>query len=494
MRLPMLDRLRNLLYPMVEQNAVSDAMLHGPAEILGTLDGTLDMLANDGRHVDPGSVTVAANLTTLTQVPAIDYVTPEGVVVSKDFVDWNTRFRPDDEIILGGSVKGNNLRRVVASVAGNGRSLTVTQPLVAAESGLLYGKTSYALLRRCQELLLYPGGYETDTELRTQLLGRWLEIMARRGSRGGVVEEMERITNAEVLLLESTPPLQALSGNVSYTHSTISLAGTGWQNLVEVGSSVTVTGSTLDSNGRYTVYEVAGASVRVGHRAARSQFYAFFTPTNAVELQLREDRQQNHIGVRLLNTSSTSRTVAFTLTATNATYLGAFQRGTTGTVTSAVTSTVATVTLIAPANSSAEVILRLSGVSTSSTFQLAVTAGAPDRVKLGEMGLCPMTTATAPNLAAIWPWRWTGIVATGLRSGRNESGLGLFLKTKPGWFLEVATVGHIEEDAYTMASPDEFVVLEVDHRNYTNYTERTLNTLVRDILLPADVDGVLGLL
>jgi NAD(P)H-flavin reductase len=76
----------------------------------------------------------------------------------------------------------------------------------------------------------------------------------------------------------------------------------------------------------------------------------------------------------------------------------------------------------------------------------------------------------------------------------NETGLTVRLKTKPGWYLGVSSPGAVEEDAYTMASPDEFVVLEVDHRNYNNYTERALETLVREVLLPADVDGVLGLL
>jgi hypothetical protein len=490
----MLERLRSLLYPMVEQNAVSDAMLYGPDEILGTVDGALDMLANDGRHVDPGTVTIAANLTTLTQVPAVDYVQADGTVVYKPTVDWNTRFRPGDEIILGGSAKGNNLRRVVATVAGNGQSLTVTSPVTAAESGLLYGKTTYALLRRCQELLLYPGGYETDTELRTQVLGQWIQIMQRRGSRGGLVAEMERITNAEVTLLESAPDLDLLGANVAYTQSTISLNGTGWASAVAIGDSLAITSSVSDSNGRYTVYDVTGTTVKIGHRAARSQFYPFFSPNNAVELQLREDRQQNHIAVRLFNSTANPATVGLTLTATGATYIGAFQRGTTGTTTQATTGTLATVTLTAPAYATAEVVLRLSGVTATSTFQLAVTGGTPQRVTLGEMGLCPMTTDTAPNLAALWPWRWGGIVATGLRSRQNETGLAVRFKTKPGWFLEVSTVGHVEEDAYTMASPDEFVVLEVDHRNYTNYTERTLNTLVREVLLPADVDGVLGLL
>lgn len=492
MRLPMLDRLRGLLYPMVEQNAVSDAMLEGPSEILGTVDGTLDMLANDGRHVERGSVTIAADLLTLVQVAAIDHVQPDGTVLLKPFINWVTRFRPGDEIILGGSVKGNNVRRVVATVATNGQSLTVTQPLVAPETGLLYGKTTFALLRRCQELLLYPGGYETDTELRTQVLGRWLEIMQQRGSRGGVVSEMNRITHSTTTLFESVPDLTQLGISIAYTHSTISLNGTGWASNVAIGDALAITQSASDANGRYTVYDVTGTTVKIGHRAARSQEYPYYTVTGAVELQIKELRPLNQILVRLVNTTGSSATIDFTLTATNAAYLGAFSLG--GTATANTTSTVATVSLTAGANATSEVALRLSGTLPTSTFQLAITSGTPTRVKLGEMGLCRSLATGAADLAGLWPWRWGGIVGTGLRSLQNEAGLSVWLKTKPGWYLGISSPGLVEEDAYTLASPDEFVVLEVDHKNPTNYTERALKTLVREVLLPADVDGVLGLL
>lgn len=490
-RSAMLERLKSLLYPFVNQNDVSEAMLIGPAEILGTVSGTLEMLLNDGRHVEPGTVTIGNDLVTLTQVAAVDRVDPNGNVTYKPLVDWTKRFKVGDEIITGGSVKGNNARKVVATVSSG--QLTVTTPYTATEAGLLYGKATYALLRRCQELTLYPGGWETDTQLRTDVLGNWLATMQARGSRAGIKTELDRVTNSSTTVLESIPSLTTLGTAETYTQSTVSLSATSWAASVAIGDAITVAGSTRDSNGRYTVYGKTSTTVEVGHRASRSTEYAQVVGSGRVELQFREDRVLNQIGVRLVNTTGSSATVGFTLTATNATFAGGFTL--TGTATVSTTSSVGTVTgMTVAAGAVAEVVFRLATVSSTGTFQLGGLTGTTlTAARVGELGLCPMATTGLPDLATLWPWRWGAIVRTGLRSRVNETGLTVYAKTKPGWYLEVSSTEIVEEDAYTMASPDEFVVLEVDHRNPSNYTAEDLETLVREVLLPANVDGVLGL-
>lgn len=493
----MLDRLKQLLtsYQVVQQNAVSDAVLLGPAEELGRLEGTLDVLQHDGQFVEPGTVTIGGDLITVTQNAAVASVSTTGVVAYRDLIDWTTRFRVGDEIIIGGSVKGNTGRRTVATVSAS--SLTVSTPFQAAEAGLVCGKPTFALLARCRELLLYPGGYETDTQLRT-LLGQWIAVMQARGSQSGITAEMDRITNStSTTVLESIPDLPTLGTGVAYTHSAKTLAAAGWASEVEVGDALTIDDSVRDSNGRYTVYAKTGSTVEPGHRALRSSEYPLAVRTDMAEVQFKEDRVLGLLLVRLINTTALSKTIGFTVTASGATITASARRSGTGTVNH--TSSVGTCSLTAgvasvTAPTITEAAFTLSGLTDTSTFQVAVTSGTPTAVRLGEMGLHPMNTDGVASLAAIWPWRWGGVVRTGLRGQQDETGLTVSARAKPGWFLGLSSPGLVEEDAYTMASPDEFVVVEVDHRNPANYTEQDLKALVREVMLPADVDGVLGLL
>lgn len=486
-RTPLLTRLQSLLYPLVQQNNVSDAMLMGPAESLGTIEASVDLLANDGRGFQPGTVTIGANLTTLTQSAAVDRVEPNGTVIYKALVDWTTQFRAGDEVVLGGSVLGNNAIRTIATVSAT--TMTVTAPFTAAEAELFYAKPTKALLRRCRELLLFPGGYETDTELRA-LLEDWIPTMQQRGSLLGTTTEMNRVTNStSTSVLQTLPDLAALGTGVSYTHSTKILTGGTWTSL-DAGEAVTVVGSTKDSDGRYTVYDRSGSNLVLGHRAARSTHYPRHLVAGMTELQFKEDRALGLLKVRLLNTAGTSQTVAFTVTVTGATAGATTLLA--GTGTASVAGGVVTASLTAAGASQAspaasELSLALTGLSATSTFQVAVTSGTPTAVRVGELGL-------SISGLTLWPWRWGGVVRTGLRSQMNETGLTVYILARPGFYLGVGSPSSIEEDAYTMASPDEFVVVEVDHRNPTNYTEQDLKALVREVLLPADVDGVLGLL
>lgn len=126
-------------------------------------------------------------------------------------------------------------------------------------------------------------------------------------------------------------------------------------------------------------------------------------------------------------------------------------------------------------------------------FTIAITSGSPTAVRLGEMGVFPRAAGGATTFTATPSWTWGGYVWTGIRSNRDETGLTILGSALPTWYLEVSTPGQIEEDAYTMASPDEFVVIEVDHRNRRNYTDDDLKVLVKEVLMPADTDYVLGL-
>lgn len=484
-----LDRLRKLLYPLVQQNDVSDAMLTGPAVELGILGAAADLMEFDGRFVDPNTVTIGSDLVTLTQVADVDHLNGNTPVYA-DLVDWTTRYRVGDEIILGGSTKGNNGAHTIQSVSAS--QMALAAPCEAQEAGLVYGKPTYALLALCRELMLYPGGWETDTQLRA-FLASWIQVMQKRGSRSGIVSEMNRVANSSsTTLLETMPALITLQTGVSYTASSQSVMGNGWQTSAVPGTSITIGGSTIGSNGRYAVYSVSGTAVVLGHRAKNAIKFPDLPPVNGCELQFREDRYQNRVWVRLINTSSSSKTVAFTVTVANATL---------GTVASPIgvgsasnTSSVATISLTAASGGSSTTYLPLTLTTTPATFTVAITSGSPDAVRLGLMGLCPMMTDGTPSLSALWPWAWGGVVQTGLRSGLNETGLTIYASARPGWYLGVSTPGSVEEDAYTLASPDDFVVVEVDHRNYSNYSENDLATLVTGVLLPADVDGVLQIL
>jgi hypothetical protein len=485
-----LTRLKSLLYPMVQQNDVSDAMLTGPADALGYVDATLDLVTYDGRYVEPNVVRIESDLLTLTQLATVSRLDESGQPVLADLVDWTRRFQPGDEVIVGGSLKANNGRRRVASVAPGQLVVDSEKPFLATESGLVYGKTTFELLRLCRELLLFPGGYETDTELREQVLANWIPTMIARGSRSGIKAEMDRVSRSDdTAVLESIPPMTTL-GAANYAHSSFALTTT-WGDKVEIGDTLTVLNSSRDSNGRYTVYGKSGNSVVIGHRARRAFAYPTIAWSNTLDLQFREDRAEGVVWVRLVNTKGTTGAATFTLTTTGASIASGSLISGSGTV--ATTSTVATITLSAPAGSVSEAIIRLTSPSESTTFQLAVNSGTPDRVRLGGMSLCRVGTDGLLVLGSPYQWRWGGMVRTGLRSEADESDLMVYERARPGWYLGVSAFGSVEEDAYTMAFPDEFVVVEVDHRN-PNYTERDLETLVSDVLLPADTDGVLGLI
>lgn len=497
----MLTRLKQQLYALVQQNAVSDAVLTGPADALALLDGSLDMMLAGGRYLEPGSVTVPGTLNTLIQVPGIARLDASGQPVTAALVDWTAMFRVGDEVIVGGSALGNNGVRRITDITTvttgpdvTGYVLTVTPAFTAAESGLVYGKPTFMLRQLCRELLLYPGGYETDTELRTLLAG-WVSTMQLRGTRSGLIAEVNRLTNSTTTtLLESAPPMAVLATGRTYTHSTFSI------NLaapdLAIGDAVTVTGSVEDSNGRYTVYTNTGSTIVLGHRAGSSRSYRPVDEPNTYELQFREDRVNNRLWARLVNTSGSSVQVTFTLAISSGTFTaGALVSGT-GSVST--TSSTATLSLTAVAGatsapSSSEAVLSLAGVSSATTLTPAITTGLPTQVRLGLLGLCPTGTNGDPILAEIAPWRWGAVVRTGLRSRSDEAFLTVLASARPGWYLGVSSPDSVEEDAYTMASPDEFAVIEADHRNPTNYTEQDLERLVRDVMLPADVDGALRL-
>lgn len=490
-----LDRLKHDSRFFIEHNAVSETLLRGPASALSAAEATAQLLGLNGTLMEWGNVTVQSNLTTLTQVAPVTGIDASGNPVYGSLTNWTTRFKVGDEIAIAGSTLGNNGIKVVATVSSG--SLTVSTPMAAAESGLYYAKTTQRLLRVCEEQRLFAGGYETDTQLRAFLLnGR--TTLQERGTRRGIVEEMNRVTNStSTALLESAIDLTTLGTSVAYTHSTKTVAAGAWYNLVSPGDALMVAGSTRGSDGRYTVYGVSGTSVQLGHRANRSSEYVYTYQSGKTELLLREDRANNSLWVSLANQSGTTKTIAFTISVSGATWGSGSVVG--GTATVSTTSTVATVSLQAGGGSTtargfSEVRLPLNGLTSPTTFTLAITSGTPTAVRLGDLGLCPTGTDGTPTFASMFPWRWGGVVFTGLRSGVNETGLTVYDSAKPGWYVGVSYPESAEEDSYSMASPDELVVVEVDHRNPAYYNKSDLTALVRGVLLPADVEGILGLL
>jgi hypothetical protein len=346
-------------------------------------------------------------------------------------------------------------------------------------------------------MLLFPGGYETDTELRA-FLTEWLDVMRARGSRAGIEAEMDRVTrNTDTTVLGTINSMKVLGESVSYTHATATLSAAGWVDGLEPGDALTIRDSIRGSNGRCTVYGISGNNVQVGHRAARSTAFSSRLRPDALEIHVREDRAANLLGLRIVNTTASSAAVEVSLDVTAGTVLGgAVISGSANVLT---TGSSASITFQPTASTGeaviAEVTLRLANATDYTTFELGIVSGSPTGVFLGDLGLAPQVLSGAsPSLGALWPWRWGGVVHTGLRSGMNETGLTVLRRAHPGWFVGVGSPESAEEDPYTMASPEEYVVVEVDHRNPANYTEQELAALVRDVLLPADVDGLLGLL
>lgn len=482
-RSPTLTRLKGRLYPFIEQNDVSDAVLTGPADVLGVLDATLEAYLLDGRYLEPGTVTITAGTNVITQVPD----------AGQSAVDWTMRFQVGDEIAVGGSIYNQSARYVASTVTAT--TITATgAPFTTTETGLVYAKPTFGLWRRCQELGLYPGGYESDSDLRTNVLERWLDIQAKRGSRGGLTSELNRVINSSINLLESVLTPTTLETGAAYTATTKALDNAnGWATGLPIGSAITILGSAAGSNGRYSIVGTASGAPVIGHRATRARKYASITPAGAVDVQLREDRELNQLWVRLVNTTDTNAAVTLTFTLTNATWASGLL--TAGTGSASVTSTVATATLTPAAGMTTEMMFVLSGVvsSPAPVLTAAITSGAPTGVRIGELGLFPTEAGGTTNFSATPQWTWGGYVWTGIRSGVNESGLTILGSALPTWYLEVSTPGQIEEDAYTMASPDEFVVIEADHRNRRNYADADLKVLVKEVFMPADTDYVLAL-
>lgn len=491
-REPMLERLKRSLYPFMRSSDLQDAFLGAPADELAHYDAVLTIFGHGGSYLEPGVATVTAGTATVTQVAAVHGTT----------LNWNTRFKVGDEIILGGSLSGQQGVFPITAIAGGGLTMTVTVPggtFAVTETGLLYAKSTFRLIQLTKELMLFPGGYETDTDLRQNLLYRSMIIHQQRGSSIGVEEEVARISNAVAETLETSPPLRLLASGIAFDATTRRLANTGsWATGMVVGESIAVLGSTKTSNGRYVIYNIDGSGVELARRAMKSQRYPLTTRTNALELHVREDREQRRLIWRVVNTTAGALAVTFNIAVSGATYASATVTTGAGSVVLSGGNTVATCTWTVPAGETWEVTALLTIPSGLPIFTLTRTAGTLNAVLMGGAALFGRTVAGVLNSSAVW--KWGGLIPDTLRGNQpgggsaNSTGLSIYAKTVPGWFLGVSGPGLVEEDSYTMASPDEFVVLEVDHRNTRNYSEKTFKTVVTDYLSPANVDTLLGLL
>ena len=123
--------------------------------------------------------------------------TGEAYSSTPDF-DFTNEFQQDDDFIIAGSKDGNNGRFKVQSIT-DADTLVLTTNLTNTETGLFFAKTKPRLIAKANALLLFPGRWESDDRIRTDILNRTTIIHRYRGTTQGVVEDFTRLTNDDVL-------------------------------------------------------------------------------------------------------------------------------------------------------------------------------------------------------------------------------------------------------------------------------------------------------
>jgi hypothetical protein len=480
-----LDRMKEALYPSIVQNALLDALLGAPADEIAVAEAKIEAWGLGGDDLEAGTVTVTPGSALVTLAGASPVT---------------SLYQIDDDFVVAGSKEGNSGRYRV-TILNSATTLTVDRPFAVAETGLFHARTKPRLLRLAQGLRLFPGGYESDKVLRDQLLAKAGEIHRNRGGIQALETELERMTRGNAQIIDNTRPLGTAlasgltvsSGN-GYVGSVLNLAIPTSQLLV--GDDITVLGSTKGGNGRYFVFGNNGTVVLLGRRAVNATQYFPFLPPTAASLQFREDREHNRMYFRVINNTATAtKQINVTLTASpTSMFTGAGALGTGYTV--SLTNGVLSFGWVVPAGGTYEGWVGMNVTSTDSYAALTVsetlTGSSLTGVRLGYAGLYPIHRTGVLDYSVSPQLKWGGLIQSGFRSGVNETGLTVYANSLSGFYLGLGYPGIYENDDYTMASPDDFVVVEVDHRNYAFYSEADLKALVRDHLIPADTNYVLG--
>ena len=261
------------------------------------------------------------------------------------------------------------------------------------------------------------------------------------------------------------------------------------------GQPIAVSNSLLGKNGRYAIYAQPSAAVLVLARKTRHGNLWFPYAPNAIELQFREDREARRVSFRLNNTSTTSsQTVTCSLGVTGGVSAVGVPAGAAYSV--ALANGVASWSWTVPAGQSWSGWVQVSAIHPDDEFYLTVAqsggGSALGAVRLGYTGLFPMTASGVPAVGLAPTWKWGGLIKTQFPTPNEETTAVVSQGVWPGWFAGITDVNAYENDTYTMASPSDFFVLELDHRNTLNYSESAIRTLAAEHLAPVDADIILG--
>lgn len=480
-KLSVLDRVKNAVYPVITRNALLDALLGGPSDEISVAEAKVEAWSYGADDVDDATtvaVTAGSAIVTLTG-------------------GLTTLFQTNDDFVIAGSIQGNSGRYIVTNV-NNSTQLTLNKTFTVAESGLFYARTKPRLVRVAKGYLLFPGGYEPDATIRSSVLGAMVTTHQMRGSSSGITTEFNRITNSANQLMDTVKPLTSLGTGIATT--SLGAAVTITTSLV-TGDDFTIAGSTKGSNGRYFVYSNSGTAIIPARRAVSStQYYAELS--GGAEVQIREDRANSKIYFRLINvTGQASNRVNLSIAVTGATVTASGTSGLESGVSESLTAASGSVSTSGNGDSTwraapGQIKEGWAQVSSLSAAEFTVTwsqtVGTIRAVRLGRAGLAIRTASGAIQTGALNKFRFGGLILTATRSGIAETALTVYADGYPSYYLGFSNPGTYENDAYTIITPVDFVVLDLDHRNYGNYSETDLKNIARDYLIPVDTEYVIG--
>ncbi len=481
-----LERIKNAVHPLIERNALLDALLGAPGDELAYGEGKIEAWSYGADDIETGTVSVTALSNTVNLANGGSTV---GMAV-------------DDDFVIAGSKENNSGRFKITAINSN-TQLVLNNTFKVTEAGLFYGKTKPRLIRIAKGLALFPGGYETDAVIRTDILGKAGDIHKKRGTSIGVEEDFERITNAQIQIIDPVKPLTSLQAGVATTANGATMTVASWASGLAVSDDFTVSLSTKGSNGRYFVYSNTGTVLTPARRAVNTGDY-FTEITNASEVHFKELREGNRLYFRVINKNGgASNRVAVTITVSGATIItSGINGGAAGDTVTLSSSTVAITKSSAGVNSYWDVTtnqakegwIELSSIGTGVEVSVNVTesVGTLNAVRWGRAGLASRNKAGVLSLGVMPSAKFGGLIKTAFRSGLAETGLTVYKDSYHGFFLGFGYPGTFENDDYTIVSPDDFVALDIDHRNYANYSEQDLKILARDYLMPYDCEYILG--
>ena len=396
-----------------------------------------------------------------------------------------------DELVIAGSQDDNDGLYPVSAVSS--ASVTITGTIAIAETQIYCGETKTRLIRDAAGMLLFAGGYETCSQIRSEILSQAGEIHALRGSTTGVSNDIGRLTATTPVFVNSTQLPVLLQSGVSSTSGGAALTAT---TGLTVGQSFMVSGSHLRSNGRYFVYANSGTAITPARRPLNSQLY-YTGQVSGCEVQFREDRTNKQIYFRVQNLSGVA-TQQITITVTAAglsTVTAGVPAGASYTV-SVSGNEVTAVWTLGSTETVREAWVNVGSLALTIEFQptvaLASTGTTVQAVRLGAGIICGRNVDDTVNLSAMDNWRWGGFVKTVLPSAISESGLSVLSGAMLGYCLGFSLPTDIEQPTYAIVSPAAFLSIETDVQNAQQYAASTVQTLAQSYFLPVDADVVLN--